>query len=123
MYADAARSAGLSEAGQRALDEARTLASFRPSFVAPEIDRLAAALLLQAGADSAIAEKHLRAALATARNRGALALELRAAADLRRLELASGRPVDAVGDLRSAVEKFTEGHDLPDLRDTSELLH
>ena len=88
LYADAVRVAGLSEVGRRALDEARTLASLRPSFVAPEIDRLAAALLLQAGADSAVAEKHLRDALATARSRGALALELRAAADLRRLELA-----------------------------------
>ncbi|HEX5906314.1 MAG TPA: AAA family ATPase, partial [Propionibacteriaceae bacterium] len=79
LYADAARIAGLSEVGQRALDEARTLASFRPSFVTPEIDRLAAALLLLAGADSAVAERHLRTALATAQDRGALSLELRAA--------------------------------------------
>jgi DNA-binding winged helix-turn-helix (wHTH) protein/tetratricopeptide (TPR) repeat protein len=122
LYADAARLAGMIEVGQRALDEARTLASFRPSFVSPEVDRLDAALLLQAGADSAVAERHLRAALATARNRGALALELRAAADLRRLELANGRPGDAARILRSAVEKFTEGHDLPDLRDASGLL-
>jgi adenylate cyclase len=122
LYADAARIAGLSELGRRALDEARTLASLRPSSVAPEIDRLAAALLLQAGADSAVAEKHLRDALAGARNGGALALELRAAADLRRLELANGRPGDAARILESALEKFTEGHDLPDLRDASELL-
>jgi adenylate cyclase len=122
LYADAARIAGLSELGRRALDEARTLASLRPSSVAPEIDRLAAALLLQAGADSAVAEKHLRDALAAARNGGALALELRAAADLRRLELANGRPGDAARILESALEKFTEGHDLPDLRDASELL-
>ena len=88
----------------------------------PEVDRLAAALLLQAGADPAVAERHLRAALATARNRGALALELRAAADLRRLELANGRPGDAAKILRSSVEKFTEGHDLPDLRDAIGLL-
>jgi DNA-binding winged helix-turn-helix (wHTH) protein/tetratricopeptide (TPR) repeat protein len=122
LYADAARIAGLSELGQRALNEARTLTTVRPSFVAPEVDRLAAALLLQAGADSAVAENHLRAALATARDRGALALELRAAADLRRLELANGRPGDAARVLWSAVEKFTEGQDLPDLRDASELL-
>jgi DNA-binding winged helix-turn-helix (wHTH) protein/tetratricopeptide (TPR) repeat protein len=123
LYADAARVAGLSEVGQRALHEARTLASFRPSFVAPEIDRLAAALLLQVGADSAVAERHLRIALATAQDRSALSLELRAAADLRRLELANGRSGDAADFLRSAVERFTEGHDLPDLRDASELLH
>jgi DNA-binding winged helix-turn-helix (wHTH) protein/tetratricopeptide (TPR) repeat protein len=122
LYADAARLAGLSEVSQRALEEARTLVRFRPSFVAPEIDRLTAALVLQAGADSAVAETHLRAALATARDRGALALELRAAADLRRLELANGRSRDAARILRSAVEKFTEGHDLPDLRDASGLL-
>jgi predicted ATPase len=122
LYADAARMAGLSEVGQRALDEARILATRRSSSVAPEIDRLAAAILLRAGAESTVAEKHLRTALATARNRGALALELRAAADLRRLELANGRPGDAARILESTLEKFTEGRDLPDLRDASELL-
>jgi DNA-binding winged helix-turn-helix (wHTH) protein/tetratricopeptide (TPR) repeat protein len=122
LYADAARNAGLSDVGQRALDEARTLASFRPSCVMPEIDRLAAALSLQAGGHSAVAEKHLRAALATARDRGALALELRAAADLRRLELENGRTGDAASILRFAVEKFTEGNDLPDLQEANELL-
>jgi hypothetical protein len=91
-------------------------------FIAPEIERLGAALLLQAGGKSEVAEKRLRAALATAHDRGALALELRAAADLRRMELASGRTGDAAGILRSTVAKFTEGHDLPDLRDTIELL-
>jgi predicted ATPase len=75
-----------------------------------------------AGADSAVAEKHLRDALATARNRGALALELRAAADLRRLELANGRSGDAARILRFAIEKFTKGYDLPDLRDARKLL-
>jgi hypothetical protein len=122
LYADAARNAGLSDIGQRALDEARTLASRRPSCVTPEIDRLAAALSLQAGGHSAIAEKHLRAALATARDRGASALELRAAADLRRLELANGRTGDAASILRFVVAKFTEGRDLPDLQEAYELL-
>jgi tetratricopeptide (TPR) repeat protein len=122
LYADAARMAGLTEVGQRALDEARRLASSRPSCVTPEIDRLAAALLLQAGGEPAAAERHLRTALAIARDRDALALELRAAADLRRLELANGRTGDAARVLRSVVEKFTEGHRLADLRDAIELL-
>ena len=122
LYADAARLAGSSEVGQRALDEARRLASSRPSFIAPEIDRLDAAILLRAGAEAEVAEKRLRAALATAQDRGALALELRAAADLRRLELAAGRTGDAAGILRAAAAKFTEGHNLPDLRDAIELL-
>jgi predicted ATPase len=122
LYADAARLAGLSEVGWRALDEVRRMASFRPSFVEPEIDRLAAGLVLQAGGEPALAEEHLRVALATARDRGALALELRAATDLRRLELVTGRNGDAATILRAAVEKFTEGHDLPDLRDAIELL-
>ena len=122
LYADAARLAGSSEVGQRALDEARGLASSRPSFIAPEIDRLDAAILLRAGAEAEVAEKRLRAALATAQDRGALALELRAAADLRRLELAAGRTGDAAGIVRSAAAKFTEGHNLPDLRDAIELL-
>jgi hypothetical protein len=122
LYADAARNAGLSDVGQRALDEARTLANVRPSCVTPEIDRLAATLWLQAGGHSAVAEKHLRAAIANARDRGALALELRAAADLRRLELANGRTGDAASILRFVVETFTEGHDLADLQDVNELL-
>ena len=122
LYADAARLAGSSEVGQRALDEARGLASSRPSFIAPEIDRLDAAILLRAGAEAEVAEKRLRAALATAQDRGALALELRAAADLRRLELAAGRTGDAAGIVRSVAAKFTEGHNLPDLRDAIELL-
>jgi tetratricopeptide (TPR) repeat protein len=122
LYADAARNAGLSDVGQRALNEVRTLANFRPSCVTPEIDRLAAAMWLQAGGHSAVAEKHLRAAIASARDRGALALELRAAADLRRLELANGRTGDAASILRFVVETFTEGNDLADLQDANELL-
>ena len=53
---------------------------------------------------------------------GALTLELRAAADLRRLELADGETGDVAGILRSTVARFTEGHDSPDLRDAIELL-
>lgn len=122
LYADAARIAGLNEVGRNALDEARRLISSRPSFIEPEIDRLAAAFLLLADANSVAAEQHLRAAVAAAQNRDALALELRAAADLRRLELTSGETGDAASLLRSVVERFTEGHELPDLRDALELL-
>jgi predicted ATPase len=122
LYADAARMAGFSQVGQRALDEASTLATFRPSCIGAEIERVGAALLLQSGAEPAVAEKRLRTALAAARNRGALALELRAAADLRRLELADGRSGDAITILRSALGRFTEGHDTPDIRDGQELL-
>jgi hypothetical protein len=112
----------LNEVGRNALDEARRLISSRPSFVEPEIDRLAAAFLLSADADSVAAEQHLRAAVAAAQNRDALALELRAAADLQRLELTSEETGDAASLLRSVVERFTEGHELPDLRDALELL-
>jgi hypothetical protein len=48
--------------------------------------------------------------------------ELRAAADLRRVELAGGPIGDAATVLHSVVEKFSEGHHLPDLRDAIELL-
>jgi predicted ATPase len=122
LYADAARVAGLSEVSQLALDEARGLTSSRPSFIEPEVDRLAAAWLLDVRADSVAAEQHLRAAVTTAHDRDALALELRAATDLRRLELTSGGTGDAASLLRSVVERFTEGHQLPDLRDALGLL-
>ena len=118
----AARIAGLSEIGRHALDEARRLTSSRSSFIEPEIDRLAAAFALLADADSVATEQHLRAALEAAHKRKALALELRAAADLRRLELISGETGEAASLLRSVVERFTEGHQLPDLRDALGLL-
>ena len=78
--------------------------------------------MLLADANSVAAEQHLGAAVAAAQNRDALALELRAAADLRRLELTSGETGDAASLLRSVIERFTEGHELSDLRDALELL-
>jgi hypothetical protein len=60
--------------------------------------------------------------LATAREPWSTALECGRRPDLRRLELASGRTGDAASILRFAVEKFTEGNDLPDLQEANELL-
>jgi hypothetical protein len=114
--------AGFNEVGQRALDEATPCQDSGHPSVGAEIEHLGAALLIQSRAEPAVVEQRLRTALAAARNGGALALEVRAAADLRRLELASGRSGDAQTILRTATGRFTEGHDLADLRDAQELL-
>jgi DNA-binding winged helix-turn-helix (wHTH) protein/tetratricopeptide (TPR) repeat protein len=122
LHADVALRAGRLDAAQHALTEVRALSRLRPTFVQPEIERLTAALLSRTDADPRTIETHLRAALATAQDRTALALELRAAADLCRLQLATGRPSDAGEVLRSVVERFSEGLDRPDLHDASALL-
>jgi hypothetical protein len=121
LQADAARNAGRFETCERALAEARQLARARPSHMEPEIERLTAAMLHARGADPSSAEAHLRAAIAVARDRAAPALELRAATDLRRLQIATGRPDDADSILRSAVDQLAERADTPDLRDAVEL--
>jgi hypothetical protein len=121
LYADVARLAGLGEVGQRALDEARRLAA--PAIIHRARDRPPRCRATASGRGEGRGCREASACCTGERvDRGALALELRAAADLRRMEPASGGTGDAAGILRSAVEKFTEGHDLPDLRDTIELL-
>jgi hypothetical protein len=111
----------LNEVGQRALDEARTLASRRSSSVAPEIDRLAAAFCSRPEQMRRLPKSTCVLPWRPHMTAGRW-LSNCAAADLRRLELANGRPSDASSIPKSALEKFTEGHNLPDLRDAIELL-
>ena len=122
LQADVARRAGLLDVAERAVREARSLTRTRPSFMDPEVERVDAAILRDAGSDTRTVEAHLRTALDLARNRSACALELRAAADLRRLQLATGRPSDAETSLRTVLESFPAGADTRDLRDAAALL-
>jgi DNA-binding winged helix-turn-helix (wHTH) protein len=123
LLADLALVAGDVQACERALQEARALARVRDSFIEPEIERFTAALLLHGGASPDLVEEHLRVALARATERGAVALELRAAAELRRLQLATGRPIDAQAMLASIVDRFSEGWNTLDLREATVLLN
>lgn len=53
---------------------------------------------------------------------GARMTVLRAATRLARIEQAAGQPSSATGSLRETYERFTEGHETPDLRAAAELL-
>ena len=68
------------------------------------------------------AEAPIREALALARARGALSLELRAATSLARLLQHQQRADDATAVLGPVLGRFTEGHHLADLRDAAALL-
>lgn len=64
----------------------------------------------------------IREALAIARARKALSLELRAAASLARLLARQGKADEALALLGPVLERFTEGGDLPDLREARALM-
>jgi tetratricopeptide (TPR) repeat protein len=68
------------------------------------------------------AESWLRRSLEDARQKGAMSAELRAATSLAVLLVQTGRHGEADAVLRPIYETFTEGHELPDLRDAAGLL-
>jgi len=79
------------------------------------------ALLARRG-DLAGAERSLRCAIDLARSREARAWELRAATTLASMLNANGRRDEARSTLAPVHDSFTEGLDLPDLRDARDLL-
>ena len=89
-----------------------------------EIYRLRGQLLLAASdpTASASAEACYRRALEVARRQGARSLELRAAVSLSRLWQAADRHGDARDLLAPIYERFTEGLDLPELREAAAFL-
>lgn len=82
-----------------------------------ELHRRRGELLLAAGADPAVVRDCFEDALAVARTQGALVLELRAAAGLRRLSGDEGSAGDPVALLRTAYAGFSRALDVLDLRD------
>jgi predicted ATPase len=68
------------------------------------------------------AESWLRQSIVDARRQSARSPELRAATSLGRILIATGRHGEAHDLLRPVYETFTEGHELPDLRDAAALL-
>jgi predicted ATPase len=86
-----------------------------------DLDRRKAELLLRQGQSEA-AEQLYRKALSIAEEQGAKLWELRAAASLARLRRDQGRRAEA-RDLLAPVHRwFTEGFDLPDLKEAKALL-
>ena len=72
--------------------------------------------------DSVAAEADFRHAIATARSQAARLWELRAATSLARLWRGQGRRAEAHDLLAPVYGWFTEGLDMPDLRDAKALL-
>jgi predicted ATPase len=88
-----------------------------------ELHRLRGELLLAVPErDTNAAEACFRRALAVARGQGARMWELRAATSLARLLRDRGTPAEARDLLAPVYGWFTEGFDLPDLRNAKELL-
>ena len=88
-----------------------------------ELHRLRGELLVQRERNgTAEAERWFRSALAVARRQHARSLELRAATSLSRLLRRHRRYAESREVLSSVFGRFTEGFDLPDLRDAATLL-
>jgi predicted ATPase len=92
------------------------------AYLAELVRQQAQALLMTDQAGAPRAEGLLRSALGIAREQGARWWELKAARDLARLLHADGRTGEALGLLQPVYEWFTEGHDLPDMREAKALL-
>jgi class 3 adenylate cyclase/predicted ATPase len=92
-------------------------------FWEPELLRLQGRLLDASSVPSTMeVERCLRAAVATARERGAKGLELRAATSLSAYLAGQGKASDARAELLAPYNSFTEGLDTVDLREARRLL-
>jgi len=69
-----------------------------------------------------MAEDQFRQALAWARRRTVLSLELRAATSLARLLCDEGRGTDAITLLKPVYDRFTEGFDTAEIKNAKALL-
>ena len=87
----------------------------------PEVWRIEGLLALDAG-DQPVAEARFQDALANARRLGLRLWELRAATTLARLWSEQGLRQKAHDLLAPVYDGFTEGFDIPDLKDTKALL-
>jgi predicted ATPase len=122
LLARACEIAGQFEEALSLLDDALQIAErTRERWFAAELNRHKGQLLLRQGHTEA-AEKLYRKALSIAEEQGARLWELRAAASLARLRRDQGRHIDARDLLAPVYGWFTEGFDMPDLREAKALL-
>jgi predicted ATPase len=123
VLAEAYLVASRGQEGLAVIEEAITRsASSGQRFCAAEAHRLRGELLLLTGASEAEAEKSLHTAAAIAHGQGAKSWELRAAISLGRLLKHQGRVDEARGMLATVYNWFTEGFELPDLKEAKTLL-
>jgi tetratricopeptide (TPR) repeat protein len=115
---------GLFDEARRRLEEAiSTMAATEERWCESDIVRISGEIaLLSPLPDLARAERHFELAIAIAREQGAKAWELRAAASLARRWRDAGRGTDAQALLEPLYRSFSEGHDTRDLIEAGALL-
>lgn len=121
LLAEAYLVAGRKDEGLQAVDDAFGLPTDGLWWL-PEQHRVRAELLLLEPADEAGAELDFRRARDSARSHGNRSAELRAATGLARLLQREGRLTEGRDLLAPLHASFTEGFELPDLREAAELL-
>jgi predicted ATPase len=123
VLAEAQAKTGNARALETIADALELVARSGALYEFPEIQRREGVILrrLRPG-DAAAAEAAFRRALATARSQDARFFELRAARDLARLLAGRGERQQASDLLAPIHGWFTEGFDLPDLKETKTLL-
>lgn len=109
------------EAREQLAEARRIVAHNQDRWCEPEVWRVEGLLALDAG-DRGVAEARFQDALATARQLGLRPWELRSATTLARLWAEQGKRQEAHGLLHPVHAGFTEGFDLPDLKDAKTLL-
>ena len=124
LIAEVCRISGRFEDGRAALTEAlAAVEATGERWYEAEIHRGFGELAIASGAPRAEADAWLRRAADIARRQGALALELRAAMSLARLErLTIGRPAQDTRRLAMVHGQFAEGFDTADLQEARTLL-
>lgn len=123
LLAETYRASGRGGEALDALDSALALARQHDChYWDAELDRLKGETLLHEHGSEAEAEGRFLRALQVARRQGARSLELRSATSLARLRRSQGRAAECEALLEPLYERFTEGHQTPDLRESRLLL-
>ncbi|MGV1014047.1 MAG: ATP-binding protein, partial [Methyloceanibacter sp.] len=123
LLGHACAQSSLFDQAAQAMDEGLAIASKTDERCQePELHRLKGELLLIGYSERDKAEEHFLRAISTARNQKSKAWELRATTSLAKLYKTDGRQAVGRQMLANIYGAFTEGFDMPDLRDAKLLL-